>query len=331
MPFDQLHRREFITLLGAAAAWPLAARAQQPAMPVIGFLSSRSPHEADYVVAAFHRGLREGGYSEGQNVGIEYRWAEGQYDRLPELAVDLVRRKVALIASTGGIGAAIAAKQATSTIPIVFTVGDDPIKHGLVASFSRPGGNVTGIYTFISAIEAKRFGLLRETVPTTGSIAVLLNPSYLGFDVQLKDLQEAARAVGQQIGVFNASSEADIHDAFRAVARLPAAALLVGADPFFNGRREQLVTLAAHYSIPAMYELREYVLAGGLMSYGTNLADAYRQVGNYAARVLKGDKPADLPVVQSSKFELVVNLKTAKALRQTIPPGVLAIADEVIE
>jgi len=271
-------------------------------MPVMGFLSSRSPHEADYVVAAFHRGLREGGYSEGQNVGIEYRWAEGQYDRLPELAVDLVRRKVALIASTGGIGAAIAAKQATSTIPIVFTVGDDPIKHGLVASFSRPGGNVTGIYNFISAIEAKRFGLLRETVPTTGSIAVLLNPSYLGFDVQLKDLQEAARAVGQQIDVFNASSEADIHDAFRAVARLPAAALLVGADPFFNGRREQLVTLAAHYSIPAMYELREYVLAGGLMSYGTNLADAYRQVGNYAARVLKGDKPADLPVVQSSKF-----------------------------
>ena len=212
-----MKRREFITLLGGASVvWPLAARAQQPAMPVIGFLSSRSPHEAAYVVAAFHRGLREGGYSEGQNVGIEYRWAEGQYDRLPELAVDLVRRKVALIASTGGIGAAIAAKQATSTIPIVFTVGDDPITHGLVASFSRPGGNVTGIYNFISAIEAKRFGLLRETVPTTGSIAVLLNPNYLGFDVQLKDLQEAARAVGQQIGVFNASSEADIHDAFRA-------------------------------------------------------------------------------------------------------------------
>jgi putative tryptophan/tyrosine transport system substrate-binding protein len=200
-----------------------------------------------------------------------------------------------------------------------------------VASLNRPGGNVTGIYNFISSIEAKRFGLLRETVPTTGSIAVLLNPNYFGFDVQLKDLQEAARAVGQQIGVFNASSEADIHAAFRAVARLPAAALLVGADPFFNGRREQLVTLAAHYSVPAMYELREYALAGGLMSYGTNLADAYRQVGNYAARVLKGDKPADLPVVQSSKFELVINLRTAKALRLMIPAGVLAIADEVIE
>jgi putative ABC transport system substrate-binding protein len=320
-----MKRREFITLLGgAAAAWPLAARAQQPTMPVIGFLSSRSPHEAAYVVAAFHRGLSEGGYSEGQNVGIEYRWAEGQYDRLPELAVDLVRRRVALIASTGGVVAAIAAKQATSTIPIVFTVGDDPIKHGLVASFNRPGGNVTGTYNFISAMEAKRFGLLRETVPTAGSVAVLLNPNYPGFDVQLKDLQEAARTVGQQVHVFKASSEADIHAAFRAVARLPATALLVGADPFFNGRREQLVTLAAHYSIPAMYELREYVLAGGLMSYGTNLADAYRQVGNYAARVLKGDKPADLPVVQSSRFELVVNLKTAKALGLEMPPGLSA-------
>jgi putative tryptophan/tyrosine transport system substrate-binding protein len=301
MPFDQLKRREFITqLVGAAFAWPRAARAQQAAMPMIGFLSSRSPNEAAYVVAAFHRGLREGGYSEGQNVGIEYRWAEGQYDRLPALAADLVRSRVTLIASTGGVVAAIAAKQATSTIPIVFTLGDDPIKHGLVTSFNRPGGNVTGIYNFISAMEAKRFGLLRETVPTAGSIAVLLNPNYSDFDVQLKDLQGAARAVGQQVQVFKASSEADIHAAFRAVARLPTAALLVGADPFFNGRREQLVTLSAHYGIPAMYELREYALAGGLISYGTNLPDAYRHVGNYAARVLKGDKPADLPVEQSS-------------------------------
>jgi putative tryptophan/tyrosine transport system substrate-binding protein len=327
-----MRRREFITLVGGAAvAWPFVARAQQAAMPVIGFLSSRSPNEAAYVVAAFHQGLTEGGYSGGQNVGIEYRWAEGQYDRLPGLAADLVRGRVTLIASTGGIGAAIAAKQATSTIPIVFTAGDDPVKHGVVASFNRPGGNVTGIYNVISAMEAKRFGLLHETVPSAGSIAVLLNPSFAGFDVQLKDLQEAARAVGQQSHVFNASSEADIDAAFVAVARLPAATLLVGADPFFNGRRQQLVTLAAHYSIPAMYELREYALAGGLMSYGTNLADAYRQVGNYAARVLKGDKPADLPVVQSSKFELVINLKTAKALSLTIPSGILAIADDVIE
>jgi putative ABC transport system substrate-binding protein len=328
---SHIGRRKFLATLGGAAAWPFTARAQQAALPVIGFLSSRSPHEAAFVVAAFHRGLREGGYSEGENVGIEYRWAEGQYDRLPALAADLVRRRVAVIASTGGIGAAIAAKQATSTIPIVFTAGDDPIKHGVVASLNRPGGNVTGIYNFISAIEAKRFGLLRETVPTPASIAVLLNPSYPGFDLQSRDLQEAARAVSQEIQVLNASSEADIHAAFRTVARLSAAALLVGADPFFNGRREQLVTLAAHYNVPTMYELREYAVAGGLMSYGTNLADAYRQVGSYAARILKGDNPADLPVVQSSKFELVINLKTAKALHLTIPAGVLAIADEVIE
>jgi len=327
-----MQRRNFIKgIASSAAAWPLAARAQQEAMPVIGFLSSRSPSEAAYVVAAFHRGLREGGYNVGQDVRVEYRWAEGQYDRLPALAAELVHQKVTLIASTGGIGAAVAAKQATPTIPIVFTAGDDPVKYGVVASLNRPGGNVTGIYNFISAMEAKRFGLLHETVPSARSIAGLLNPSYAGFDAQLKDLQEAARAVGQQIHVFNASSEADIHAAFRAMAPLPAAALLVGADPFFNGRREQLVTLAAHYSIPAMYELREYALAGGLMSYGTNLADSYRQVGNYAARVLQGNKPADLPVVQSSKFELVINLRTAKALGLTIPPGVLAIADEVIE
>jgi putative ABC transport system substrate-binding protein len=326
-----MRRRGFIHGIAACAAWPLAARAQQPAIPVIGFLSSRSPNEAAYVVAAFQQGLREGGYSEGQNVGIEYRWAEGRYDHLPDLAADLVRRRVDVIASTGGIATAVAAKQVTSTIPIVFTAGDDPVKHGLVTSLNRPGGNVTGIYNFISAMEAKRFGLLHETVPSAGSVAVLLNPSYPGFDVQLKDIQDAARAIGQQVHVFNASSEADIHAAFRAMAPLRAAALLVGADPFFNGRREQLVTLASHYSIPAMYELREYAQAGGLMSYGPNLADAYRQVGNYAARVLKGDKPADLPVVQSSKFELIINLRTAKSLGLTIPSGVLAIADEVIE
>jgi putative ABC transport system substrate-binding protein len=300
-------------------------------MPVIGFLSSRSPNEAAYVVAAFQHGLSEGGYTEGENVRVEYRWAEGQYERLPVLAAELVRRGVALIASTGGIGAAVAAKQATSTIPIIFTAGDDPVKFGLVASLNQPGGNVTGIYNFISAMEAKRFGLLRETVSTAGSIAVLLNPNYPGFDVQSKDLTEAARAVGQEVRFFSASSEADIHAAFRAMTALPTAALLVGADPFFNGRREQLVTLAAHYSIPAMYELREYALAGGLISYGTNLADAYRYVGKYASRVLKGDKPADLPVVQSSKFELVINLTTAKTLGLTVPPAVLAIADEVIE
>ena len=326
-----MRRREFIGLFGGAAAWPLVARGQQPAMPVIGFLSSRSPTEAAYVVAAFHRGFREGGYAEGQNVGIEYRWAEGQYDRLPGLAADLVSRRVALIASTGGIGAAIAAKRATSTIPIVFTAGDDPVEHGLVTNFNRPGGNVTGIYNFISSLEAKRFGLLRETVPAATSIAVLLNPNYPGFDVQLKDVQEAAQGAGQQVHVFNATNQADIEATFNAVARVPAVALLVGADPFFNGQREQLVMLAARYHVPTMYELREYALAGGLISYGTNLADAYRHVGNYAARILKGEKPADLPVVQSSNFELVINLRTAKALGLTIPPSVFAIADDVIE
>jgi putative tryptophan/tyrosine transport system substrate-binding protein len=326
-----MRRREFITLFGGAAAWPLATRAQQATMPVIGFLSSRSPNEAAYALAAFHRGLREGDYIEGQNVGIEYRWAEGQYDRLPALAAELVRRRMALIASTGGVGAAIATKQATSTIPIVFTVGDDPVKHGLVSNLNRPDGNLTGIYNLVSALEAKRFGLLREMVPTASSIAVLLNPNFTGFDVQLKDLQEAARAVGQQVHVFKATSEAEIAAGFSAMARLPAVALLVGADPFFNGQREQLVTLTAHYSIPAMYELREYALAGGLISYGTNLTDAYHQVGNYAARVLKGAKPGDLPVVQSSSFELVINLRTAKALGLTIPPAIFAIADEVIE
>jgi ABC-type uncharacterized transport system substrate-binding protein len=326
-----MRRREFVLTMGSAAAWPLVASGQQPGMSVIGFLSSRSPAEAAYVVAAFHRGLREGGYIEGQNVGIEYRWAEGHYERLPALAVDLVRHKVALIASTGGIGSAIAAKQATSAIPIVFTAGDDPVKYGLVSNFNRPGGNVTGIYNFISSLEAKRFGLLRETVPAATSTAVLLNPNFPGFDVQLKDIQQAARAAGQEVHVFNASSESDIEATFSALARFPAAALLVGADPFFNGQREQLVALAARYRIPTMYELREYALAGGLISYGTNLADAYRRVGDYAARVLKGDKPADLPVVQSSNFELVINLRTAKALGLTIPSGVFAIADEVIE
>jgi len=326
-----VRRREFITGIGAAAAWPSTVRAQQPATPLIGFLSSRSANEAGYAVAAFHHGLREGGFQEGVNIGIEYRWAEGQYDRLSALATDLVRHRIALIASTGGLVAAIAAKKATSTIPIVFTMGDDPVKHNLVASLNRPGGNVTGVYNFISALEAKRFGLLCETVPTARSIAVLLNPSYPGFPVQQSDIQEAARALGKQIHLFQATDQAGIHAAFTAVARLTDAAMLVGADPFFNGRREQLVTLAAHYSIPTMYELREYALAGGLMSYGSNLTYAYRQVGDCAARILKGEKPADLPVLQADKFELVINQRTAKAMHLTIPERVLAIADEVIE
>jgi ABC-type uncharacterized transport system substrate-binding protein len=327
-----VRRRDFITLLGgAAAAWPLAAHAQQPPMPVIGFLSSLSLAATERLVAAFRQALKESGYVEGQNVAIEYRWAEGQYDQLPALAADLVRRQVAVIAATGGPASGLAAKAATPAIPIVFVSGGDPVKEGFVSSLNRPGGNATGVNVLLTAMEGKRLGLLRDLVPTASLIAVLLNPTNPPFDAQLSDIREAARAAGQQIHILHANSEREIDAAFTMAVEVRAGALLVAADPFIFSRRDRVVALAARHAIPTIYEGREYVVAGGLASYGVSLADAYRQVGNYTGRILKGEKPADLPVVQSTKFEFVLNLKTAKTLGVSISDNLLTLANEVIE
>ena len=326
-----MRRREFITLLGgAAAAWPSAARAQQPSR-VIGFLSNLSPDPILRPLAAFRRALQEAGYVEGQNIVIEFHWAEGRNHRLPELAANLVRRQVAAIVATGGGVSALAAKAATGTIPIVFSTATDPVQLGLVASLNQPGGNATGVFVLANSLEAKRLGLLHEMVPQAARIALLVNPQAPGADTQFEEAQAAARTLSQEIVVVKASSEADLDAAFAILSQVGTEALLVAADPFFNSRREHLIALSARYIIPAIYEFREFPLAGGLMSYGTNLASAYHQVGVYTAKILRGETPANLPVVQPTIFEMVINLKTAKALGVEVPPTLLARADEVIE
>jgi putative ABC transport system substrate-binding protein len=326
-----IRRREFIATLGSAAAWPFGARAQQRSMPTIGLLHSGSLGGWTSMVAAFREGLNDAGYAEGRNLAIEFRWAEGNYDRLPVLAADLVSRQVTVIVTPGSTPATLAAKAATATIPIVFAVGGDPVKFGFVTSFNRPGGNLTGVSLFAVKLEAKRVELLCELVPNATLIALLINPNSPVYESETKEVQSAARLLGRQILVLDAGNESDIDVAFLRMVEKRIGAVLVSPDTFYQSRRDQIVALAARHAIPTMYSSRDFADVGGLSSYGDKPTETYRQVGVYAARILKGEKPADLPVVQPTKFELVINLKTAKALGLTIPGTVLARADEVIE
>jgi len=326
-----MRRRQFLHVLGGVAAWPLAARAQQQAMPVIGFMSGRSPEDSAYLVAAFRGGLGEAGFVVGQNVTIEYRWGLGRYDRMPALAAELVDRHVAVLVGVGGDVSAGAAKQATSTIPIVFGLGGDPVKAGLVESLNRPGGNATGFTLLTNELEAKRIGMLHDLVPGAAVIGALLNPNFPPAVSQLQQLEAASRAVNQKISVLKASNDTELDAAFASLVEQKVGALLVTADPYFDTRRDRFIAFAQQNRLPTMYQFRDYAVAGGLISYGPNITDMYRQAGVYTGQILKGAKPADLPVLQPTKFEFVINLKTAKALGLVIPAGLISYADEVIE
>jgi ABC-type uncharacterized transport system substrate-binding protein len=327
-----MKRRDFVTLLGGvAAACPLLASAQQPAMPVIGYLHLRGQEDAAHEADAFRRGLRDGGFVEGKNVRVEYRWASGHYDRLHALAAELVSLPVSVLAASGGESTVLAAKSATSTIPIVFTMSSDPVKLGLAASYNRPGGNVTGVNILSTSLEPKRLGLLHDLVPNASTIGFLVDGNFPPSERQVREVDEAARAIGVRIRILRARDAAEIDTAFQALVQERITALAVGSSPFLDIHRDQLVSLAAHAAVPTIYHFREYPVAGGLVSYGIDIDDAHRQIGLYAAQILDGAKPADLPILQPTRFTLVINLKTAKALGLTIPSGVLAIADEVIE